>query len=77
MSFLEDKVLAFMKANKGITVKTCQEKIGTTELRKIISNLKDKGYNIGDVWEDGANRYGIATRWKRYFLINESEVVCE
>ena len=74
MTYFENKILDFMKVNKGITVKTCQEKIGTTELRKIISELRFKGYKIGDVWEKGFNRFGIPTRWKRYFLIQEELV---
>lgn len=72
MSLIEEKILAFMRKHNGITVKTCQDKLGTTELRKMVSNLKNKGYKIGDVWEYGFNRYGIPTRWKRYFLINEA-----
>lgn len=77
MGYFENKVLDFMKQEGSITVKTCEQKLGTTELRKFISNLRDRGYNIGDVLEEGLNRFGIPTRWKRYFLLQESEAINE
>ena len=59
-----------MTHRKGLTVKECQEKLGTTELRKHISDLKDKGYVFTSVWEWGINRHGIETKYKRYWLLS-------
>lgn len=53
----------------GLTVKQCIDNLGTTELRKIISDLKIEGYEFADTWETGTNRFGEPTRYKRYFLI--------
>ena len=52
----------------GLTVKECINELHTTELRKCVSDLKDKGYNIVGIWETGQNSYGDKTRYKRYFL---------
>ena len=53
---------------RGITVREAVEVLGTTELRKIMSTLKEKGYKVMTVWEDGENRYGNPVRYKRYFV---------
>lgn len=66
-----ERILEYMQTHKGITCKECQRDIGTTELRKRICELKDKGYKIIDTWEDGTNRVGNPTRYKRYFLIGK------
>lgn len=68
-----DKILDYMMHNKGITCKECERFIGTTELRKEICNLKDKGWYIFDVWEEGENRYGKTVRFKRYFVGGRNE----
>ena len=65
------RIAEYMKTHKGITCKECEKEIGTTELRKNICVMKDKGYKITDVWENGVNRVGVETRYKRYFLISE------
>lgn len=65
------RILEYMQTHKGITCKECQRDIGTTELRKRICELKDKGYKIIDTWEDGTNRVGNPTRYKRYFLLGK------
>lgn len=53
---------------KGITVKECIDVLGTTELRKIISTLREKGFVVTDIWEDDVNRFGEAGKHKRYFI---------
>lgn len=67
-------VLKYLQSHRGgLTVKGCGEMLGTTELRKIVSDLKDAGWIIGDVWETGTNRYGETTRYKRYFLLGKKQ----
>lgn len=67
-------ILKYMQTNKGgLTVKDCIDNLGTTELRKIISDLKDSGWKFSDVWETGTNRWGETTRYKRYFLIGRKK----
>lgn len=64
-----ERILDYMKTHDGITCKECEREIGTTELRKRICDLKDRGYKIIDQWEEGTNRVGNPTRFKRYFLV--------
>lgn len=67
-------VLKYLQTRKGgLTVKEAIDKLGTTELRKIVSDLKCAGWIIGDVWETGTNRYGETTRYKRYFLLGRKK----
>lgn len=58
---------------RGITVREAMEVIGTTELRKIMSDMKEKGYRVFSVWEEGENRYGNMVRFKRYFAYRNKE----
>lgn len=53
---------------KGVTVREVEEVLGSTECRKMISTLRDKGYKVLDVWEEGLNKFGEETRFKRYFV---------
>lgn len=68
-----DRILNYMLAHKGITCKECEKEIGTTELRRRICDLKEKGWIIIDVWEKGVNRVGVPTRYKRYFIGGRNE----
>ena len=70
----EDLVVDYLVKHKGgLTVKECMDKLGTTELRKCISNLRASGFNIIDTWERGTDRYGMPTRYKRYFLLKRKQ----
>ena len=53
---------------RGITVKECEQVLGSTELRKTICELQDSGYKVEKVWEVGEDRFGNETRYKRYFV---------
>lgn len=72
MTPLESRVYEYLKTHSHITVNECNAVLGTTECRKIISDLKKKimsdGYTIKDCWVDGVNRYGEKVRFKKYFL---------
>ena len=70
----EERVFDYIRKHRGITVKECSKHIGTTECRKIISNLRDKGVLIDFVWENVVDRYGNETRIKRYFIIGRKAV---
>lgn len=69
MSFFTNQIHAYQYGKtKGITVKECIDVLGTTELRKIISNLRDKGFRIVDIWESDINRFGQEVKYKRYLI---------
>lgn len=67
------RIAEYMKTHKGITCKECEREIGTTELRRRICDLKEKGYIIIGIKEEGENRVGVPTRYKRYYLLKEPE----
>lgn len=69
----KERIIEYMRGHNGITCKECDREIGTTELRKRVSDLRRSGYKITDIWEDGVNRVGRPTRYKRYFLLKEPE----
>lgn len=79
----EDKVLEYLArknlwysmpgtkykyGRRGITVREAMEVLGTTELRKIMSRLRQRGLKVWDVWEVGRNKFGEETKYKRYFV---------
>ena len=68
----EQRVYKYLQTHPYITVNDCKEVLGTTELRKIVSDLRVKllseGYTISDCWAESVNRYGDRVRYKRYFL---------
>ena len=68
----EQRVYKYLQTHKFITVNDAKEVLGTTELRKIVSDLRAKliplGYTIDDVWTESFNRFGDKVRYKRYFL---------
>ena len=63
-----DRIIDYMIKNGSITCKECERNIGTTELRRRVCDIKDRGYTVEGVWEDGENRVGAPTRYKRYFI---------
>ena len=68
----EQRVYKYLQTHKFLTVNDCKEILETTELRKIVSDLRIKlipeGYTIDDVWQTSFNRFGDKVRYKRYFL---------
>ena len=71
---IKTQVLKYMQIHRGgLTVKECIDNLGTTELRKIVSDLKYDGWVFSDTWETSVNRYGENVRYKRYFLIGKKK----
>ncbi|MBR2578877.1 MAG: hypothetical protein IKE41_01905 [Clostridia bacterium] len=71
--YLTNPYIYKYKDTKGVTVKEVEEVLGSTECRKMISTLRDRGYRIVDVWEEGENKFGEPTRYKRYFIQGKKE----
>lgn len=76
MSYLT-RIVQYMRTHKGITVGECRDYIGTTELRTRICDLKKMGYVIISQNEEGPNSNGTMSRYSRYFLIKEPELLSE
>jgi hypothetical protein len=65
------RVLQYVKTLGGITLKEAVQDLGVTCLHKRVGELEDKGYSFDRRWEEGYNRYGEKTRYKRYYLTGE------
>lgn len=66
-----DRIIDYMMEHGSLTCKECEKHIGTTELRRRICDIKDRGYTVVDVWETGENRVGAQTKYKRYFITKQ------
>ena len=64
----EQRVLEYMKKNDGITSLEAFQYLGITRLSAKIFNLKKQGYLITSEMQQGENRYGEMTHFKRYML---------
>lgn len=65
-----ERVLNHLKANpNGITSLDAIEVYGITRLSAVIFNLRAEGYSIATTEETGRNRFGEATRYARYKLV--------
>lgn len=69
MSSQSQILLAAMKAGKHITDESAQELCGTFRLSARIHDLRQMGYQIGDVWRVGITRTGKQMKYKEYFLV--------
>ena len=67
----EKRLLNYLEAKGSITSLEAFKELGETRLSATIFNLRQKGYNIQDIWKEEVNRYGDKTRFKQYFLIKE------
>lgn len=64
----EDMILEYMETHRGITQAEAIEALGCYRLGARIFDLKERGVNVETVMEDGVNRFGVKTRYARYFL---------
>lgn len=64
-----DLILVYLRKYKGITSMEAFNRLGITQLATRIKELKERGYQFGEVWEENDNRFGVPCRYKRYFLV--------
>ncbi|MBP7319536.1 MAG: helix-turn-helix domain-containing protein [Lachnospiraceae bacterium] len=68
-----DKVVAYMKKENGITTLEAFKNLGVTRLSARIHDIRDMGYVVGDEFIKVIDRNGSETRVKMYWLIREPE----
>ena len=69
-----ERIIAYCKQNGSITQLEATRELGTTRLGARIWDLKHRlGYEVEDVWETAADRFGDATRYKRYFVKEKAQ----
>lgn len=66
-----EAVLAHLQKYKSITSWEAIKEYGATRLSDIIYRLRDRGYDIQNIWEETTNRFGTPTRYVRYVLIKK------
>ena len=60
------KVIQHLKEKGNITSWQAIELYGATRLSAIIFNLRERGYEIDDIWMEGEDRYGNPSRYVKY-----------
>lgn len=68
-------ILKYLQRNKSITPAEAFSCLGITKLATRISEMKQKGYVFYDEWVQDINRYGVPTRYKRYYLIKTPHLI--
>ena len=64
----EQVLLNHFAKYKTITSMQAFELYGITRLSAKIYNLREKGYEIDMVGEEGINRYGNPVKWGKFYL---------
>ena len=62
------RILRYMETHKGITPMEAFYELGITKLATRIGEMIRNGIEIVKMWEEGTDRYGNPTRYRRYFL---------
>lgn len=68
---IQKDILTYLKQGGRLTVKTAIMMFHTTELRKIVSRLRELGHRIGSTWRTDKVSDGRQVRFKEYYLITE------
>lgn len=66
----QSRILTFMKnsPDHSMTSMDAIQNFGATRLAAVVFDLKEKGYDITTIMEEGFNRYGEPVRYARYRL---------
>lgn len=70
-----ERILKHLRDNGSITNMEAMWKYSITSPTRRITDLRQYGYNVTDVWEHGTNKFGEPVRYKRYFLKEEKGAV--
>ena len=63
-----EMILDYLTQNGSITQRDAEREFGICRLASRINELKDRGVKIRKVMEAAPNRFGVMTRYARYFL---------
>lgn len=62
------QILEYLKSHRGISQAEAIDAFGCYRLSARIKDLRDRGFYVSVIMEDGVNRFGRPTRYARYFL---------
>ena len=69
----KERIIKYIKRFGSITSKQAYDDLGVTQLGARIDQLKKEGCLFKTEWEQGKNRFGETTSYKRYFLVEAEE----
>lgn len=64
----QNKILAYLKQGGRLTVQKAIHLFSTTELRRIVSRLRKRGYPIADRRLNAVTSDGRQTQFKEYYM---------
>lgn len=67
----QSKILAYLKQGGRLTVQKASYLFSTTELRRIVSRLRERGYPIRDRRLNATLSDGRQVQFKEYYYQNE------
>lgn len=62
------RLLEYLETHEGITSLEAINLLGNTRISETVRALREMGYPIVSVWQEGENRYGEKTRFVKYVL---------
>ena len=69
---MKERILDYIREFGSITTRDAFIDLGCTRLSEYIRQLRLE-YHINYKWEEGQNRWGEKTQYKRYFMEVENE----
>lgn len=63
-----ERIVQYINQHGSITPLDAVNDLGCMRLASRITDLKQRGVNVISEWEEGKNRRGEKTRYKRYFI---------
>lgn len=61
-------LLEHLQAGNIVTTRTAPDELGMADVRAVIRDLRNMGYDIKGRWVEDVNRYGKKTRYKEYYM---------
>ena len=68
-----ERIVQYINQHGSITPLDAVNDLGCMRLASRITDLKQRGVNVISEWEEGKNRRGEKTRYKRYFILNNTK----
>lgn len=68
-----ERIVQYINQHGSITPLEAVNDLGCMRLASRITDLKQRGVNVISEWEEGKNRRGEKTRYKRYFILNNTK----
>ena len=64
----EDMILEYLENHRGITQAEAIEAFGCYRLGARMYDIRESGFTVERVMEEGVNRFGQKVRYARYFV---------